>query len=97
VPREKVVYGVPFYGHQWPAGGGMPQVIGYGDLLRRDPLAATQDQLQGNGTITFLNSRVTIEAKAKLAQRYGGIMVWEAGQDATGEASLLQAIRDAVP
>jgi hypothetical protein len=24
-------------------------------------------------------------------------MAWEAGQDATGDASLLQAIRDAVP
>jgi hypothetical protein len=58
-------------------------------------LAATQDQLQADGTITFLNSRIIIEAKAKLAQHYGGIMVWEVGQDATGRASLLQAIRHA--
>lgn len=95
LPKEKVVYGVPFYGMQWPVGGGVPTQVGYGDLLRRDPLAETQDQLQGNGTITYLNSRTTIQAKTKLAKNYGGIMVWEVGQDAVGEASLLQAIREA--
>jgi chitinase len=91
------VYGVPFYGMQWPAGGGEPKTIGYGELLRADTAAETQDQLQGNGTITYLNSRTTIQAKALLAKEYGGIMAWEATQDAAGDASLLQAIRDAVP
>jgi GH18 family chitinase len=97
MPKDRVVYGVPFYGMQWPTAGGDPKTIGYGELLRAFPVAATQDELQGNGTVTYLNSRTTIQAKAKLAQAYGGIMVWEAGQDATGDASLLQAIRDAVP
>lgn len=97
MPKERVVYGVPFYGMQWPTGGGDPKTIGYGELLRAFPAAATQDELQGNGTVTYLNSRTTIQAKAQLARAYGGIMVWEAGQDATGDASLLQAIRDAVP
>jgi GH18 family chitinase len=97
MPKERVVYGVPFYGMQWPTAGGDPKTIGYGELLRAYPVAATQDELQGNGTVTYLNSRTTIQAKAQLAQAYGGIMVWEAGQDATGDASLLQAIRDAVP
>lgn len=97
MPATKVVYGVPFYGLQWPSGGGQPQQITYGDLLRRDPSAETQDMLQGNGTITYLNSRSTIVAKTELAKKYGGIMAWEAGQDASGDASLLQAIRDAAP
>lgn len=97
MPKERVVYGVPFYGMQWPMAGGEPKTVGYGELLRADATAATQDQLQGNGTVTYLNSRATIQAKAQLAQSYGGIMAWEATQDATGEASLLQAIRDAVP
>jgi spore germination protein YaaH len=97
MPRDRVVYGVPFYGLQWPAAGGQPKQITYAELIRADAAAATQDQLQGNGTVTYLNSRTTIQAKAKLAQTYGGIMVWEAGQDAPGDASLLQAIRDAVP
>lgn len=95
LPKEKVVYGVPFYGMQWPSGGGQPMQVSYGDLLRRDPMAETQDVLMGNGTITYLNSKTTIQAKTQLAKNYGGIMVWEAGQDASGEASLLKAIRDA--
>ena len=97
MPKDRVVYGVPFYGMQWPVGGGEPKTIGYGELLRADNAAETQDELQGNGTITYLNSRATIQAKALLAKEYGGIMAWEATQDATGDASLLQAIRDAVP
>lgn len=97
LPKERVVYGVPFYGMQWPTGGGTPQQVAYGELLRRDPMAETQDELQGNGTITYLNSKKTIQAKTELAKSYGGIMVWEAGQDASGDASLLKAIRDAAP
>jgi chitinase len=97
MPRDRVVYGVPFYGLQWPSTGGQPKQITYADLIRANPAAATQDELHGNETVTYLNSRSTIQAKAKLARGYGGIMVWEAGQDATGDASLLQAIRDAVP
>jgi hypothetical protein len=97
VPREKVVYGVPFYGKRWPVAGGNPETIPYGDLLRTNADAATQDELQGAGTITYLNSRATIQTKAQLAATYGGIMAWEATQDASGDASLLSAIREAVP
>jgi spore germination protein YaaH len=96
LPREKAVYGVPFYGKSWPVGGGNPETIGYKDLLVMDPAVATQDHLQPSGTIIYLNSRATIQAKAVLAKTYGGIMAWEVAQDAAGEASLLQAIREAV-
>jgi chitinase len=102
LPKDRVVYGVPFYGIQWPTTGdqvgkanGMQ--VPYGELFRSDPTAATMDTLQSANTITYLNSRATIQAKALVAKGYGGIMVWEAGQDATGENSLLKAIRDAVP
>lgn len=99
VPREKVVYGVPFYGFTWSLGGqAQPgRTVPYADLLRlnRD-VVTTQDQLQGDGTITYLNSRATIQAKARLAATYGGIMAWEGAQDASGEDSLVQAIREAV-
>jgi chitinase len=94
VPREKVVYGVPFYGFQWPLGGGQPRIVGYGDLLRQDASAATRDLLQGTESIIYLNSRTTIQAKAELAKAYGGIMVWEVSQDAAGDDSLLKAIND---
>jgi chitinase len=97
MPKERVVYGVPFYGMQWPTAGGEPKTVAYGELLRADPTAASVDELRSNGTVTYLNSRATIQAKAKLAQAYGGIMAWEASQDAAGDASLLQAMREAVP
>lgn len=98
LPKERVVFGVPFYGMQWPEGGGVPQQVTYAELLKRDPVVETQDELLGNGTIVYLNSRKTIQAKTELAKKqYGGIMVWEAGQDATGDDSLLKAIRDAAP
>jgi hypothetical protein len=97
VPRDRVVYGVPFYGKRWPAGGGNPATVGYDELLAMDPAVETEDMLQPGGSIIYLNSRKTIQEKARLAKTYGGIMGWELSQDASGEASLLRAIRDAVP
>jgi GH18 family chitinase len=97
VPRDRVVYGVPFYGMRWPVAGGPPETMGYGTLLRLDATVTTQDQLQLQDTIIYLNSRATIQAKAQLAQTYGGIMAWELSQDAKGQDSLLSAIRQAVP
>jgi spore germination protein YaaH len=98
VPRDKVVYGVPFYGFEWPAGGGQPTIRGYNDLLSSFPdSVTTQDHLPGVETVIYLNSRATIQAKAELAKTYGGIMGWELSQDATGDDSLLKAIREVVP
>jgi GH18 family chitinase len=97
VPRDKVVYGVPFYGKRWPVGGGEPLTVPYDELLAMDPAVVTEDLLQPSGSIIYLNSRKTIQEKARLAQTYGGIMGWELSQDASGEASLLRAIREAVP
>lgn len=91
--KEKAVFGVPFYGYTWKGGKG--EALTYAQILAAAPSAATQDQVQVAGSTTFLNSRTTIEAKAKLAKQYGGIMVWELGQDAAGDASLLKAIIDA--
>ncbi len=100
VPREKVVYGVPFYGFSWTLGTAEPQpgkTVPYSDLLRLNRQAVqTQDQLQDSGSITYLNSRATIQAKARLGATYGGIMAWEGGQDASGDDSLLQAVREAI-
>ena len=43
----------------------------------------------------LLKSRATIQAKTRIAATYGGIMAWEGAQDASGEDSLLSAIREA--
>jgi spore germination protein YaaH len=91
--KSKAVYGVPFYGYRWTGAKG--EALTYADILGKNPGAATQDQLQIDGSTVYLNSRTTIAAKAVLAKQYGGIMVWELGQDAAGDASLLKAIADA--
>jgi GH18 family chitinase len=97
MPRDRVVYGVPFYGMRWTGGTGNPETVPYSTLLRMDASVTSSDELQRDGNIIYLNSRATIQAKALLAKTYGGIMAWELSQDATGDASLLKAIRDAVP
>jgi len=91
--KSKAVYGVPFYGYSWTGAKG--EALTYADILGKNPAAATQDQVEIAGSTVYLNSRTTIAAKAVLAKTYGGIMVWELGQDATGDASLLKAIADA--
>jgi chitinase len=91
--KNKAVFGVPFYGYRW--NGNQSEALTYADLLAQNPAAATQDQLSLGGATVYLNSRTTIQAKTVLAKTYGGIMVWEMGQDATGDASLLKAIADA--
>lgn len=95
LPKDKAVFGVPFYGYSWA--NDKSTALTYAEILARDASAATRDQVTLNGSPTFLNSRSTIIEKAKLAKEYGGIMVWELGQDAPGDASLLKAIADATP
>lgn len=91
--KEKAVFGVPFYGYTWQGGNGV--ALTYAEILAAAPEAVTQDQVQVGGHVTFHNSRTTIQAKATLAKQYGGIMIWELGQDVPGEASLLTAIIEA--
>jgi hypothetical protein len=91
--KNKAVFGVPFYGYKWAGAKG--EALTYAEILQANPAAATQDQVDLNGNTVFLNSRTTIIEKAKLAKTYGGIMVWELGQDAAGDSSLLKAIADA--
>ena len=90
--KSKAVFGVPFYGYKWL--GAKSEAITYASILQQNAAAATQDQLDLGGSTVFLNSRATIIEKAKLARTYGGIMAWELGQDAAGDASLLKAIAD---
>jgi chitinase len=93
--KDKAVFGVPFYGYRWI--GAESEALTYAEILAAAPDAATQDQVLIDGATTYLNSRATIQAKAKLSRAYGGIMIWEIGQDAAGEASLLKAIIETPP
>lgn len=91
--KNKAVFGVPFYGYKWAGNKG--EALTYAEILSQNAAAATEDKVTLGSSTVYLNSRTTIAAKAKLAKTYGGIMVWELGQDAPGDASLLKAINDA--
>lgn len=94
--KKKLNFGVPFYGLKW-TGAAPPTALTWGQLIAAYPAAATMDEIQQDGATVYLNSKATIQAKTKTAEAsYGGIMVWELGQDASGGNSLLHAIHDAL-
>ncbi len=94
-PKSRVVLGVPFYGFEWGGGGG--EAVTYQQIVSELGRAPSDDRVNvGTSTIT-LNSRATIRSKAELAkQSYGGVMIWELGQDASGDDSLLRVVKDAM-
>lgn len=95
LPKAKAVFGVPFYGYRWKPGATTGEALIYADIVAQYAGAAGADVVTQNGTTVYYNGKATIQAKAKLAREYGGIMAWELGQDAIGDASLLKAIHTA--
>ncbi len=93
--KDKAVFGVPFYGYRWKPGATAGEAIVYAELLSKYGAAAANDSIVQDGMTIYLNSKATIMAKTQLAAQYGGVMVWELGQDASGTASLLRAMGDA--
>src|SRR6478752_2770318 len=106
--KANVVLGVPFYGRCWGAGclafTGDPaqmeaptyqQVLAFWSKNEGGNPMDVPDLLEDKTYYLSLNSRQTIESKAILAKNYGGIMIWELGQDAEGPSSLFSAIKNA--
>jgi GH18 family chitinase len=80
--KEKFMLGVPFYARS-------PMQTTYARIVTVHPEAANEDGVAGFD----YNGKPTIIKKTKLAmEQAGGIMIWEIGQDAPGEASLLTTI-----
>ena len=85
VPPEKLVPGIPFYSR--------PGEIPYLKLVQADPAAANTDIFNYNGSQERYNGLDTVKQKTLIAkQRAGGVMFWTLEQDASGDASLLNAI-----
>ena len=94
IPRHKAVLGVPFYGWCWGCAE-TQSALTYAQIVAKYPEAKTEDWIEANGETISLNSAATIATKAELARDYGGVMIWELGQDAVGDDALFLVIADA--
>ncbi len=91
VPKDKLVMGLPFYGHGYGSYNG---TYTYRDLVAK--LGAPSGDLVGQMCATCsyvtLNGPATIAQKTALATaKAGGVMVWELSEDSP-DAALAQAI-----
>ena len=90
IPREKLYFGTPFYGY---SNDGRPyytyrRIV---ELYDPGPEFNIVDGIMYQGI--YAQERRTLFAHA---QHMGGMMIWEIGQDAPGEKSLLRAIHRTV-
>ena len=88
IPKKKILLGLPFYGRSV---SDRNQDQTYAEIVRQFHPAPENDQV---GPMYF-NNVTTIQHKTQYALQngFGGVMLWEIGQDAPGDASLLRAIR----
>ena len=84
-PKSKLVLGLPFYGRN-----SKNKAMAYDEIVRRFKPSAESDLAGGY----HFNGPATIRKKTAYVIRegYGGVMIWELGQDTKGKNSLLHAI-----
>jgi chitinase len=90
IPNKKLVLGLPFYGRDVQS----REATTYGEIVAKfdpDPESNQEGQIYFNGEAT-IREKVQYAMQSKLA----GVMIWEIGQDAPGDRSLLKVIQQTV-
>jgi len=90
VPPQRIRLGLPLYGRGTENGD---RVLTYAEIVAKYHPADDVNEVDG----LFFNGPDLIRQKLAYArqQKLGGVMLWEIGQDATGDASLLKQIAKA--
>ncbi|MEC2077786.1 glycoside hydrolase family 18 protein [Metabacillus fastidiosus] len=93
IPKEKLVLGIPLYAQ--PEKKDIKQVS-YAAIIEGNQKNAGGDTVNMNETTYHYNGEKTVKKKTKLAldNGFGGMMLWELGQDAEGQHSLSGVIAE---
>ena len=84
-PASKIVLGIPFYGRNKDG-----HTKSFAQLTKGRILAHNEDIVDGYA----MNGPVTVAEKVRFARetKLAGVMIWELGQDASMESSLLRSV-----
>lgn len=97
IAAGKLFIGLPFYGYGF--GNNAPESMSYKDIIAAYPASQHKDMVEvnGGGSI-YYNGITTVQQKVSfaIANKAGGVMIWQLLQDSKDANSLLSAIHSTI-